>query len=89
MNPALETFTDANTELDQMGNALAQGANMAPRLIMDTIIALRAVLHRHQPVERDRFCTLCGHCRVGWPCPDATDVLAAMGLPESEEDNRW
>jgi hypothetical protein len=81
-----ETFAAANTDLDNMGNALVQGANMAPRLTMDSIIALRSVLHRHSPHERDRFCALCLQCGLEWPCPDAADVLKVLGLPEDDDE---
>lgn len=88
MTSAMETYTAANRDLDGMGNALVQGANMAPRLTMDTIIALRAVLERHQPLRRDTYTTICGHCRVDWPCADAADVLKVMGLPEDDDEER-
>lgn len=86
MTAPLETFAAANTDLDNMGNALANGANMAPRLTMDTIIALRSVLDRHAPYERDSFCTLCLQCGLPWPCPDASDVLKVLGVPEDDDD---
>jgi hypothetical protein len=87
MTAPLETFAAANTDLDNMGNALAEGAKMASRLTIDTIIALRSVLDRHQPVVRDRFNTACPRCGVQWPCPDAADVLKVMGLPEDDDDD--
>ena len=86
MTSPLHVFAAANTDLDDMGNALVQGANMAPRLTMDTIIALRSVLARHRPAERDRFNTVCAHCGVRWPCADAEAVLKVLGLPEDDDD---
>lgn len=83
-----DTYTAANHELDNMGNALVQGANMAPRLTMDTIIAMRSVLQRHRPVEKDRFTTVCAHCGTEWECADATDVLKVLGLPEDDDEGR-
>lgn len=88
MTAPLDTFQTANTGLDQMGNALLEGARMAPRLTMDSIIALRGVLTRHRPVELDRFKTLCPQCEVDWPCPDATDVLRVLALPEDDDEGR-
>ena len=87
-SPHLDTFAAANRDLDDMGNALVHGANMAPRLTMDSIIALRSVLTRHQPVELDRLRVFCGSCEAAWPCPDATDVLKALGLPEDDDEGR-
>lgn len=85
MTSPAETYAAANRDLDDMGNALVQGANMAPRLTMDTIIALRSVLTRHQPVD-GRLYAVCNACGVvGWPCPDASDVLKVMGLPEDDD----
>jgi hypothetical protein len=84
----METFAAANRDLNDMGNALVSGANMAPRLTIDTIIALRSVLDRHQPLRRDEYKTMCRHCRVDWPCADAADVLQVMGLPEDDDEGR-
>lgn len=84
-NQAVAMFEQANSELDQMGDAVAHGANVAGRLTMDTIIALRGVLGRHQPVVRDRFYTYCASCGAQrWPCPDAEAVLTAVGVQEDE-----
>jgi hypothetical protein len=88
MTSPLETFAAANTDLDNMGNALVEGANMAPRLTMDSIIALRAVLARHRPHDWDRFNVVCAKCETAWPCPDAADVLKVMGLPEDDDEGR-
>lgn len=85
MTSPYETFAAANTDLDDMGNALVQGANMAPRLTIDTIIALRGVLHRHRPGARERFRQDCPRCNVRWPCRDAADVLKVLGLPEGDD----
>lgn len=84
MTSPLETFAAANTDLDNMGNALVEGANMAPRLTIDTIIALRSVLTRHRPYQWGR----CHSCELNWPCPDAADVLKVMGLPEDDDEGR-
>jgi hypothetical protein len=84
-----ETYAATNRDLDDMGNALLNGAGMAPRLTIDTIIALRSVLARHRPVERDRFKTLCAKCGIDWmQCSDAQDVLKVMGLPEDDDEGR-
>ncbi len=83
-----DTFAAANRDLDDMGNALVQGANMAPDLTMRTIIGLRAVLGRHCPVEHDRFRILCHVCGTAWPCPDAGAVLTVLGLPEDDDEGR-
>jgi hypothetical protein len=88
MTAAMDTFAAANQDLDDLGNALAQGANMAPRLTIDTIIALRSVLDRHRPVCRDKYRTVCAHCQENWPCADAADVLKVMGLPEDDDEGR-
>lgn len=89
MTSQLETYAAANTDLDQWGNALLNGANMAPRLTMDSIIALRSVLTRHRPVEHDRFKTLCAHCGIDWAeCSDAQDVLKVLGLPEDDDEGK-
>ncbi len=88
MTSPTETFAAANRDLDDMGNALIQGANMAPTLTMDAIIALRSVLARHRPIELDRYRTLCGPCEVVWPCPDAEAVLKVLGLPENDDEGR-
>lgn len=88
MTTAMDTFAAAHRNLDGMGNALVSGATMAPRLTIDTIIALRSVLDRHQPLRRDERPPVCSHCRVDWPCADAADVLQVMGLPEDDDEGR-
>ena len=85
MTSPAETFAAANRDLDNMGNALVQGANMAPTLTMDTIVALRSVLGRHHPAEQNGFRTVCQACGLFWPCPDAGDVLKVLGLPEDDD----
>lgn len=85
MNPAETTCEQAHAELDRFGNAIVQGANPAPRLTIDTIIAMRAILFRHAPGETSRG-VVCRHCTdisgssVDWPCPDADDILKVLAL---------
>lgn len=86
MTSPTDTFAAAHQKLDDMGNALLAGAAMAPRLTMDTIIALRSVLDRHAPhgVYRER--TVCIQCGLQWPCADAADVLKVLGQPEDDDE---
>lgn len=82
MTSPLETIAAANSTLDEWGNAVVQGANTAPRLTIDSIIALRAILTRHRPYLWGR----CVCCELNWPCPDAQDVLKVLGLPEHGDE---
>lgn len=90
MTSPLETVATANSTLDRWGNAVVEGANTAPRLTSDSIMALRGVLNRHAPVEVDRFRTVCAQCGTDWSqCSNAQDVLKLLGLPDDDHEKDY
>lgn len=90
-NPARakEMLAEANSNLDQLGNALAAGHNAAPDLVMRFAMATRQRLERHWartegvwPRER----AVCTYCNADWPCPDVVGDFAAIGPDLNSED---
>lgn len=91
IDPA-KLVTEANKALDLTGNAVAQGATIAPDYVMRLVIAAREILNRHAP-ELCRHCPEsrqhheCAHCGVGgsWPCPDAEALFKVLAVGEEDE----
>lgn len=74
----------AHDELNMWASAVTGGTNTAPDLTLRSIIAVREILDRHQPVDIGSEIR-CVTCQRKWPCPDETSVLTLLGLPDPEE----
>jgi hypothetical protein len=81
-------YNEAQTELDGIGNAVTNGAQAAPDLVMRLVIVARDLLTRHRPEQVDEHHYLHGTCVADgqwWPCADAAEVLRALSVRSADE----
>ena len=90
MTTPKQQYATAQTELNDLGNVVATGAQVAPDLVMRIVIAMRERLARHQPAQVDEHHYLhgsCAHDGQRWPCLEVRGDLAVLGIrPANEGD---